>query len=105
MTSAPRATPRNDLGTEKAPEPHELDALRREIDHLDQQILDLLALRFGFARDTLAVKSRLGLGPVDTRREAEVVRRAATLARERGLEPELVRDIYWRLIELSKAGP
>jgi chorismate mutase len=86
------------------PEPEALRSLRDRIDDLDQQILELMAHRFSFARETLSVKENHGLGPVDTRREAEVVRRAAARARERGLESELVRDIFWRLIELSKAG-
>lgn len=80
----------------------ELRALRARIDELDRRILDLMAERFGFAMQTLGVKARMGLGAVDTRREAEVVRRAAAHARERGIEPELVREIYWRVIELSR---
>lgn len=84
-------------------EPDALRIIREQIDSLDQQIVELMARRFDFARETLTVKATHGLGAVDTRREAEVVRRAATRARERGLETELVRDIFWRLIELSKA--
>jgi chorismate mutase len=34
--------------------------------------------------------------------EAEVVRRAAERARETGLEPEMMRDVFWRLIGLSR---
>jgi chorismate mutase len=83
-------------------EPPELRAIRGEIDRLDQEILDLMARRFGFAIDTLAVKERHGLLASDVRREAHVVRTAAMRARELGLEPELVRDIYWRIIELSR---
>ena len=83
-------------------EPEALRTIRDQIDDLDQQILDLMARRFDFARETLSVKALHGLGPVDTRREAEGVRQAAARARDRGLESELVRDIFWRLIELSK---
>ncbi|HKJ01010.1 MAG TPA: chorismate mutase [Longimicrobiales bacterium] len=90
--------------THSPPETDALRHIRQEIDRLDQEILELMARRFDFAQATLSVKARLGLGPVDTRREAEVVRRAASHARERGLHPELVRDIFWRLIELSKAS-
>jgi chorismate mutase len=88
--------------TPPSPEPPELRAIRGEIDRLDQEILTLMARRFGFAIDTLAVKARHGLLAADVRREAQVVRNAATRARELGLEPELVRDIYWRIIELSR---
>ena len=88
--------------TPPSPEPPELRAIRGEIDRLDQEILTLMARRFGFALDTLAVKARHGLQVADVGREAQVVRHAAARARELGLEPELVRDIYWRIIELSR---
>lgn len=89
--------------TQKLPaQPTELRDLRDRIDDLDRRILDLMAERFGFAKATLTVKLRHGLQTFDTQREAEVVRRAAGLARERGIEPELVREIFWRLIELSR---
>jgi len=90
--------------TESAQDPPELRAIRGEIDRLDEEIVTLMARRFGFAIDTMAVKARHGLLTPDMRREAHVVRRAASRARELGLEPELVRDIYWRIIELSRQG-
>jgi len=82
--------------------PHALSAIREDIDRLDTRMLDIMVERLALARSTLDVKRENGLYPIDGRREAEVVRRGATLARERGLEPELVREIFWRVIELSK---
>ncbi|MFW6089495.1 MAG: sigma-70 family RNA polymerase sigma factor, partial [Gemmatimonadota bacterium] len=35
-------------------------------------------------------------------REAEVVRRAAAAARERGVDPELVRDVIWRVMAQAR---
>ena len=90
--------------TDPEREPAELRTLRGEIDRLDQEILALMARRFGFALDTVAVKARHGLLTADMQREAQVVRNAAARARELGLEPELVRDIYWRIIEMSRQG-
>lgn len=84
-------------------EPVELTSIRSQIDELDTRMLDLMAARLGLAAATLDVKKRAGLLPVDVGREAAVVARGARLALERGLEPELVRDIFWRLIELSRA--
>jgi chorismate mutase/prephenate dehydratase len=84
--------------------PHALSAIRKDIDRLDARLLDIMAERHELARSTLDVKRENGLFPTDGRREAEVVRRGALLARERGLEPELVREILWRVIELSKTG-
>lgn len=84
--------------------PQELEKIRRQIDEIDSRLLDLMACRLGLAVSTLEVKHRNGLHATDVEREAEVVRRGARGARERGLEPEIVRDIFWRLIELSRAA-
>jgi len=84
------------------PSPPELQTLRAEIDRLDLELLDVMAARLRVASETLDVKRAHGLLAVDVRREARVVARGAALARERGLDPELVRDIFWRLIELSR---
>jgi chorismate mutase len=82
--------------------PRALSEIRDEIDRLDARMLDLMAERLELALSTLDVKRDNGLYRTDRRREAEVVRRGADLARERGLEPELVREIFWRVIELSR---
>ena len=39
---------------------------------------------------------------LDPAREAVVVRRAGELAREAGLDDEVVRRIFWQLIALSR---
>jgi chorismate mutase len=84
--------------------PVELSSLRGRIDEIDGRLVELLAKRRALALETLGVKSRYGLFAIDGRREAAVVARGARIARELGLEEELVRDIFWRTIELSKAG-
>jgi chorismate mutase len=43
------------------------------------------------------------LPTLDPAREAEVIRRAAALAREVGLNDEKVRDIFWHVIGLSRS--
>ena len=48
-------------------------------------------------------KKVAGLPTLDPAREAEVIRRAAALAREVGLSDEKVRDIFWHVIGLSRA--
>ncbi len=90
--------------TTTLPEPRELSRLRAQIDRVDAELLDLMAARLRLAEATLRVKRSHGLLSVDVRREAAVVSRGARLARERGLDPELVRDIFWRLIELSRSA-
>ena len=49
------------------------------------------------------MKKVAGLPTLDPAREAEVIRRAAALAREVGVSDEKVRDIFWHVIGLSRA--
>jgi chorismate mutase len=82
-----------------------LDALarwRQQIETIDRQIIDLLARRVATSREIGAVKKVAGLPTLDPAREAEVIRRAAELAREQGLNDEKVRDIFWHVIGLSR---
>jgi chorismate mutase len=48
------------------------------------------------------IKRKLGLPVMDPTREAAVVRRAATLARDRGGDEELVRDVIWRIMASAR---
>lgn len=86
--------------------PVELVELRGRLDRVDARILRLLARRGRLALEAKRLKRRIDLPALDLRRESEVVAGAARAARELGLDPELVRDIYWRVLELSrKAAP
>ncbi len=84
--------------------PPDLDRIRRRIDDIDSGFVDLMATRLDLARQAAAVKREHGIDPRDLAREAAVVRRASSLARDKGLEPEVARDIFWRLISLSRRG-
>lgn len=75
-----------------------LDSLRREIASLDEQLVSLLARRLELVEEVGVVKQELGLPTLDPTREAEVVRRGAEFARARGLDPELARDVLWRIM-------
>ncbi len=79
-----------------------LDALRREIVAVDGQLVGLLARRKALVEEVGRVKRRLGLPTLDPPREAEVVRRAAELARENGVDPELARDVLWRIMASAR---
>jgi len=86
--------------------PTELVELRARLDRVDARILRLLARRGRLSLEAKRLKQRVDLPALDLRRESAVVAGAARGARELGLDPELVRDIYWRILELSrKAAP
>lgn len=79
-----------------------LPAIRSEIERLDDRLVSLIRERTRLARVAGELKRAAGLPPVDHAREAAVVRRAAAAAREAGLPEEDLRDIFWRLIAISR---
>ena len=78
--------------------------IRKEIDLIDKQLLDLIVTRCDLAVSTLDVKRRNGLLATDARREGEVTSRSIVLAQERGLDTELVQGIFRRVIDLARAA-
>jgi chorismate mutase len=88
---------------QRTPEPgSELERLRTEIEHVDRALVELIAERVKLGRAVGRAKAAAGLTVLDPAREAAVVRRAGTLAREAGLDDEDVRYIFWHLIGLSR---
>jgi chorismate mutase len=89
--------------SERSPAPStELSRLRSEIERVDRDLVALIAERVRLAREIGAAKRESGQPTLDPAREAEVVRRAGTLAREAGLPDERVREIFWQLISLAR---
>jgi chorismate mutase len=80
----------------------ELSALRDEIERIDRALVDLLAERVRIGRRVARAKRHAGLPVLDPGREAEIVRRAAVRAREQDLPDETVREIFWRIIGLTR---
>jgi chorismate mutase len=80
----------------------ELAVCRSRIQEMDERLVALLAERVELGRRTAALKRAAELPLLDPRREAEVIRRAGELARERGLDTETVRQIFWQVIGLSR---
>jgi len=79
----------------------DLNEVRKAIDELDERLVRLFSERIALATRANSLKTRVGLPAVDPAREASVVRRAAELARDQSLEPEIVRTIFWRILGLS----
>jgi len=77
--------------------------LRAEIERIDRVLVGLIQERVIAGRNTAAAKRAAGLPTLDPPQEAEVIRRAATLAREAGLPAEDVRDVFWKLVALTRA--
>jgi chorismate mutase len=80
----------------------DLDRLRCELERVDRELMRSLAERFRLAAAVGEVKREAGLPVVDPRQEAAVLRRIGGLARESGIAEEEARQIFWRIIDLSR---
>ncbi len=80
----------------------ELDTLRDQIMELDDELIRLIGRRRDLAVEIGRVKQALGLPVLDPAREAQVVRRGTEMARERGVDPELAREVIRRIISAAR---
>jgi chorismate mutase/prephenate dehydrogenase len=80
----------------------ELARCRDEIEQVDRKIVALLADRMRLGKRTGELKRAAGLAILDPTREAAVIRRAATIAREMGLPTEPVREVFWQIVGMSR---
>lgn len=80
-----------------------LEQVRDRIRALDQELVALVAERRALVLEVGRLKGTLGLPVLDPPQEARVVRRAAELARDAGTDPELVRDVLWRIIASARS--
>lgn len=78
-----------------------LKPYRDRIDALDDKIVDLLAERLGVIREVAALKHEHGIPAVLQDRVDAVRERAAARGADKNVDPELVRDLYRRLIQFS----
>ena len=80
----------------------ELTRCREEIERIDRDIISLLARRLTLGKRTGALKRDAGLPILDPTREAAVIRRVTEEAREAGLPPEPVREVFWQIVGMSR---
>ena len=79
-----------------------LAQLRHEIEAIDRRLVELLAERMDIGRRTGELKREAGRPILDAAREAEVIRRAVTAARELGVPQEETREIFWHIVGMSR---
>jgi chorismate mutase len=80
----------------------ELGRCRDEIERIDNEIIALLAHRLTLGKRTGDLKRAASLPILDPTREAAVIRRVAERARDAGLPPEPVREIFWQIVGMSR---
>jgi chorismate mutase len=79
-----------------------LQALRKEIEDVDQDLLRLIKARMDIAVRIAAEKSVTGHPTRDPERAARVLAGVMREAETCGLDPEAVRDIFSTLIRMSE---
>jgi chorismate mutase len=80
----------------------ELTRCREEIERIDNEIVGLLARRLALGKRTGELKRLAGLPILDPTREAAVIRRVTGVARDAGLPPEAVREVFWQIVGMSR---
>lgn len=89
--------------TEAAGAPEErLVRLREVMSEVTDRLIELMGERRNLAIEIGRVKEELGLPVLDPAREARMVRQATVRARELGVDPEMARDIIWRIIASAR---
>ncbi|HNQ88802.1 MAG TPA: bifunctional chorismate mutase/prephenate dehydrogenase [Verrucomicrobiota bacterium] len=79
-----------------------LDALRREIDAIDEQIVDLLGRRQAMTQSAVAIKTAAGLPVYHPAREENLISQRRDQARRAGLDPQHVEELYRCIIRQSR---
>ena len=77
---------------------NELSELRKEIDAIDGQIIELLSGRFKRTRRIGEIKRDAHLNPVDSSREGEMYERIRKRAEESGVDPDVAEQLWRSLI-------
>ena len=95
MSDTPEASKR-DVATA------ELARCREEIEAIDNQIVSLLARRLTLGKRTGELKRAAGLPILDPTREAAVIRRVTSIARDTELPTEPIREIFWQIVGMSR---
>jgi len=79
-----------------------LKELRREIDRIDSEILELISKRFEISREIGNLKNSNGLKIYDPEREKEIAQKWKTEGKERGLDGEMLMPILDSILSFSK---
>ena len=83
--------------TENSP----LDALRKDISQLDEQLLLLFAKRRELVRDVASMKTKHGIKLRDKVRENALLSQLIRLGKEKNLDSHFILDIFHRIIDDS----
>lgn len=72
----------------------QLDGFRKQIDTLDEQIVNLLAERMKVVKKVGAFKKQQNIPPLDANRWQQVLNSKMEKTKSLGLDPEMIKGIY-----------
>jgi chorismate mutase len=97
--TAAGAKPGTAAGAPENAVPQELLQFRDRIDSIDEEILSALARRFDVTVRVGQLKAQHGLDSVDPVREQEKLQRLRAAAEQKGLDSNLVRELFQRVFD------
>ena len=79
-----------------------IERLRKEIDSIDNSIIQLLSKRKGIVKKIAGIKKQENKSIIDKEREQEIIHRLKKLAEEKGLDENFIESIYEIIINNSR---
>lgn len=79
-----------------------LEELRKNIDSIDNKIIELLAKRKDLIKKIAEIKKELNKPVIDQEREQQVIKRIMEKAKESGLDRKFVTSLYNIILENSR---
>jgi chorismate mutase len=77
----------------------DLEDIRRRIDHLDRNLVALLAERGRLVEEVIHYKRAHHMAVVDREREDRMLERIASLAKDEGLDPRVAQQVLRTIID------
>jgi chorismate mutase len=88
-----------DLAYEK-----EIEAVRKRIDAIDEQIMKLLSERVEISKEAGKLKRRYGRPVLDQKRESEVYAKTGERARRLKIDPEGSISVFERIVKMCRSS-
>ena len=80
---------------------NQIRLIRKEIDDVDNQLMELIKQRMNLVREIGRIKARYRLPIKDPEREEELIARDRALAENKNISADLIEDIFRRLFQES----
>ena len=79
-----------------------IEKLRKEIDRIDNNIIELLSKRKGAVKKIAGIKRQENTPVIDKGREQEIINRLKKLSKENGLDENFIGSVYGIIIDNSR---